>query len=267
MKNALQITVFLLLVSLTCKSQEYFIEKTGDTTFCDIIIDIDGEEILAKVIEVFNDEIRYKKCDYKEGPTYSIPRVSVLMIDYQNGSREVIKQVQKNNLPQRHNQGFTEPSAGNAVVYFVRVNSLGFLVNFKYFDNDKFIGKFAGKNYMRYECSAGEHLFWISSEKKDFITADLKAGKTYIVIVEAKMGAFSAAAKIYATNDEKRLRKALTIVKSQFPIVTDQSIILSENQLMGEYIREQLSRYERKRNRKHYYHISSDSAIPDEFLH
>ena len=59
----------------------------------------------------------------------------------------------------------------------------------------------------------------------------------------------------------------LTIVKSQFPIVTDQSIILSENELMGEYIREQLNRYERKRNRKHYYHISSDSAMPDEFLH
>ena len=37
MKNALQITVFLLLVSLTCKSQEYFIDNSGDTTFCDII--------------------------------------------------------------------------------------------------------------------------------------------------------------------------------------------------------------------------------------
>jgi hypothetical protein len=67
MKNALQITVFLLLVSLTCKSQEYFIGKTGDTTFCDIIYVtplkfgyLNGEEVehinRDSVLEVFRQQ-------------------------------------------------------------------------------------------------------------------------------------------------------------------------------------------------------------------
>lgn len=34
---------------------------------------------------------------------------------------------------------------------------------------------------MRYECAPGEHLFWAYSENKDFITAELEAGKIYFV--------------------------------------------------------------------------------------
>ncbi len=67
MKNALQITVFLLLVSLTCKSQEYFIDKSGDTTFCDIIYETplkigyrNGEEVehinRDSVLKVFREQ-------------------------------------------------------------------------------------------------------------------------------------------------------------------------------------------------------------------
>lgn len=67
MKNALQITVFLLLVSLTCKSQEYFIDNSGDTTFCDIIYETplkigyrNGEEVVHinrdSVLKVFREQ-------------------------------------------------------------------------------------------------------------------------------------------------------------------------------------------------------------------
>lgn len=58
---------------------------------CDRIIDKDGDEILSKVTEIGIDVIKYKKCDHLDGPTYNIPKSSVLMIEYSNGKREIIK--------------------------------------------------------------------------------------------------------------------------------------------------------------------------------
>ena len=89
-------------------------------------------------------------------------------------------------------QGFTSPADGNAAVYFVRVSNYGGAVSFEYFHNKKFIGVFKGKNYMRYECPAGENLLWASSEDKEFLKCDLKAGETYIVLVNIEMGPFKA---------------------------------------------------------------------------
>jgi hypothetical protein len=162
-------------------------------------------------------------------------------------------------------QGFEPPSDGKAVIYFVRINSIGSMVYFKYFDKEKFIGKFKGKNYMRYECSPGKHLFWASSERKYFITTDLKEGGTYIVVVEAKMGAMSAAVKLYTSEDKKRLKKALEIINKKAPIVTDKSIIDLENSQMKEYIAEKLALYENEwKASNNYPHISADMAIPPE---
>lgn len=164
-------------------------------------------------------------------------------------------------------QGFKTPSESKAVVYFVRINSIGSMVNFKYFDKDKFIGKFKGKNYMRYECSPGEHLFWASSEKKDFITADLNESGTYIIIVEAKMGAMSAALKLYTAEDEKRLKKAMAIINKKAPKVTAKSIIDFENAEMKEYITEKLALYENKwKAINNYPHISEDMAVPPKLM-
>jgi len=75
-------------------------------------------------------------------------------------------------------QGFKPPEGDNAVVYFVRVSNWGGAVSFEYFHNTKFIGIFKGQNYIRYECPAGENLLWVSSEDKEFLKCDLKAGET-----------------------------------------------------------------------------------------
>lgn len=62
---------------------------------CDKIIDKDGDELLVKVTEIGIDLIKYKNCDHLDGPVYNIPKDAVLMIDYANGKREVIKQSKK----------------------------------------------------------------------------------------------------------------------------------------------------------------------------
>jgi len=56
---------------------------------CDNIILNNGEEIKVKVIEIASDEIKYKKCDNLNGPTYSIKKLEVFMVKYSNGTKDV----------------------------------------------------------------------------------------------------------------------------------------------------------------------------------
>lgn len=100
-----------------------------------------------------------------------------------------------------------------AVVYFVRANSTGSMINFTFFDSTRVIGKFNGTNYMRYECQPGTHLFWARSENRSFIKANLEAGKIYVVEVVPLMGAIKAAVKLVPVNSPdyklKRIQKLL----------------------------------------------------------
>lgn len=55
---------------------------------CDNIILKNGEAINAKVIEITDTEIKYKKCSNLNGPTYSVYKSQVSVIKYINGTEE-----------------------------------------------------------------------------------------------------------------------------------------------------------------------------------
>lgn len=57
---------------------------------CDNIILINGNEINGKVLEITTDEIKYKKCDNINGPTYSLKKSEVFMIIYPTGTKDII---------------------------------------------------------------------------------------------------------------------------------------------------------------------------------
>lgn len=60
--------------------------------FCcsqDIITNKTSEDISAKVLEVTTSEIKYKKFDYLNGPTFTILKSNVLMIRYENGTKDI----------------------------------------------------------------------------------------------------------------------------------------------------------------------------------
>lgn len=101
-----------------------------------------------------------------------------------------------------------------AVVYFARPSSLGFAINFSYFDSTKLIGKFNGPKYIRYECEPGIHLFWARSENRDFVEAEVEAGKIYFIEAIVKMGALKAGVELLPVdpNDEKRMKKILKLI-------------------------------------------------------
>ena len=108
---------------------------------------------------------------------------------------------------------------GMAVVYFARPATLAQNAYFSYFDSTRFVGKCDGPSYVRYECTPGRHVLWARSENRDFIEADLKAGKFYFIEVLIGLGAIKAAVRLspVGPDDEEALDRIEALLKHQPP--------------------------------------------------
>lgn len=77
------LTSAALLALTNCFSQDTITKRTG-------------EELTSKVLEVGQSEIKYKKFDNIDGPTFSIAKSDVLMVQYENGTKDIFDKPQKN---------------------------------------------------------------------------------------------------------------------------------------------------------------------------
>jgi hypothetical protein len=77
----------------------------------DRIIKKDKSEIKAKVLEVGDVEIKYKKEDNPDGPTYAIKKAEVNVIIYKNGQVESFNDIVNTHAPAQPTN--TSPSLGN----------------------------------------------------------------------------------------------------------------------------------------------------------
>jgi len=93
-------------------------------------------------------------------------------------------------------QKLTPPSEGKAKIYFTRTSGYGFLINFKIFDGEKYLGKFNGEQYMVYECDPGIHSIWALSENMSMVYTDLEANRVYFIDAIPKIGAWKANVKL-----------------------------------------------------------------------
>lgn len=66
----------------------------------DIMVLKNSDEIKAKVIELTDLTIKYKKWENINGPTYNINKTDVLFIRYENGTKEVISAIPKLTEPE-----------------------------------------------------------------------------------------------------------------------------------------------------------------------
>jgi len=67
-------------------------------TFCysqDAITKKSGEDIQAKILEVGQTEIKYKKFDNLEGPTFTMPKSDILLVRYENGTKDIFNEENK----------------------------------------------------------------------------------------------------------------------------------------------------------------------------
>jgi len=69
----------------------------------DIITLKNGDEIKSKVLEVTPDLVKYKNWTNQDGPTYSLTKAEIFMIKYQNGTKDVFKEISVSNSAQNNN--------------------------------------------------------------------------------------------------------------------------------------------------------------------
>jgi hypothetical protein len=61
----------------------------------DIITKRNGDDIEAKVLEISDLEIKYKKFNFLDGPTYTEKKSEILIIRYENGSKDIFLEKDK----------------------------------------------------------------------------------------------------------------------------------------------------------------------------
>lgn len=62
---------------------------------CDMVIFNDGNEVSVKVLEISSIEVKYKKCEFADGPLYVANKTDIFMIKYANGLKDVFKSSEK----------------------------------------------------------------------------------------------------------------------------------------------------------------------------
>lgn len=92
MKKSIIILFALVVFIPLAKSQDVITKKTG-------------EDITTKVVEITLNEVKYKKWDNQEGPLISISKSDILMIRYQNGTKDLFN---NETLPATANLGESE---------------------------------------------------------------------------------------------------------------------------------------------------------------
>jgi hypothetical protein len=87
MFNRMKKVIFIFLASFSisqfCCSQDIITLNTGET-------------ILSRIVEIGQTEIKYKKFDNQNGPVYVSAKSDISEIKYENGTKDVFKNGQKN---------------------------------------------------------------------------------------------------------------------------------------------------------------------------
>ena len=79
-------SIFTLLafisISITAFSQDVITQKSG-------------EDIQAKILEINQTDVKYKKFDNQNGPTFTLLKSDILMIRYENGTKDIFNQTEE----------------------------------------------------------------------------------------------------------------------------------------------------------------------------
>ncbi|MBR1538639.1 MAG: hypothetical protein IJ636_03940 [Bacteroidales bacterium] len=81
MKGKSFLTVVLLVAGFLAAGVPSFAQ--------DVITKKDGTDIQAKILEVNEDDIKYKRFDYLDGPVFTMLKSDILIIRYANGTNDV----------------------------------------------------------------------------------------------------------------------------------------------------------------------------------
>lgn len=86
MKKLVLIALVTILKTVSCYSQDLITKKNGD-------------DVKSKIIEVGTLEIKYKKFDNLNGPIFTILKSDVLIVRYENGTKDIFNEEKKIETP------------------------------------------------------------------------------------------------------------------------------------------------------------------------
>ena len=94
-----------------------------------------GENILVKVIEVGTTEVKYKKLDNLSGPIFSILKSDLLIVKYENGTKEdfsSIKKIEENNFSRLDPSSLGKLDAQRFYTGYKTAATIALISNFAY---------------------------------------------------------------------------------------------------------------------------------------
>jgi len=89
----------------------------------DIITKKSSEDIEAKVTEVTTTEIKYKKFDNQNGPIFTILKSEVLMIRYENGTKDIFTDTPNTSVSNTSSNDMLLKGKQDAIIYYKGRNS------------------------------------------------------------------------------------------------------------------------------------------------
>ena len=160
-----------------------------------------------------------------------------------------------------YSQGLTTPEKGKALVYFVRL--MGWKIDL--FHQDKCIGNVSPNQYLTYSCSPGTQLFWASYNNIEFLTADLKEGCSYLVLVRPVTGFIKTHVELLPLTaaNEEFFTKAKKLIDKKKPNTFSESEINEKNVKLESFIKDNLTKYDIEwKGVRHFKNISEDMCLP-----
>ena len=103
-----KIILSLLTITLTlsiCIAQDAITKKSG-------------EDIQAKILEINQSEIKYKKFDNLDGPIFSLLKSDILLIRYSNGTKEIFNEEKKTDVALAHSDELTKEGQDDAKKHY-----------------------------------------------------------------------------------------------------------------------------------------------------
>jgi hypothetical protein len=174
----------------------------------DIITFRNGDEVKAKVEEVGEETIRYKKFGNPDGPTYSVLISDIFMIVYENGFKDVFteekvaEEVEEVEIAEdSEDLGTVEeefpdeieavlPDEGCAVLYIYRKNAFqGSIISYDLYLEDEKIFRAANKSKTTVIVNiAGINTLHAKTEVTTKLPIEIECGREYYIRCGIKMG-------------------------------------------------------------------------------
>lgn len=163
----------------------------------DTIVTLSGDKLEAKVLEIGISNVKYKKTSNLEGPSYTISKIDIKKIEFENGEIELFSNSDKASNDEKKNISTSEKSEELSKIYFIRSTGFaGSMSAFTAFIDEELVCKLNNKRYSIHDLTPGEHTFTVqfagkkAKKRAEPITIKVEAGKTYYIQMVFQTGAF-----------------------------------------------------------------------------